>query len=132
MWFSKISSIVFTRVKTLVSKRLKKTYPNLNFTDSDKEQKNPQFPTVYIHELPGIERGQDLDNTTINAVLTTMQIDVIDNVSQNRANKVMGEVISAMKSMRFSVVSMPEFQNTTGTYRQTARFRRVIGSSDKL
>lgn len=132
MWFSKILSIVFTRVKTIVSNKLKKTYPNLNFTDSDREQKNPKFPTVYIHELPGIEKGQDLDNTTINAVLTTVQIDVIDNVSQNRTNEVMGEVISVMKCMRFSVVAMPEFQNTGGTYRQTARFRRLIGSSDEL
>lgn len=132
MWTNEISSIVFTRIKTEATKRLSGKYPDIYFTNSDRAQTEPKFPTVYIHEIGSVEQGQDLENLQINAVMTTFQIDVTDNQSQNRANNVMSCVVEIMKSMRFSVVSMPEFQNTESTYRSIARFRRVIGSGDIL
>lgn len=130
MWTSEIQSRVFSRVKNKGTKALKASYPNIYFTTSDKVQTNPKFPTIYLHEVGSVEQGQDLDNTSINAVLFTIQIDVTDNESQNRVNEVMGEIVSIMKSMRFSVVTMPEFQNTDSIYRSTARFRRMIGNEE--
>lgn len=132
MWTSEISSIVFTKVKVEVLKSLKNKYPNIYFTNSDRVQTDPKFPTVYIHEIGSTEQGEDLEGTSINAVLTTFQVDVTDNQSQNRANEVISEVVGIMKSMRFSVIAMPEFQNTESTYRSTARFRRMIGQGDIL
>lgn len=132
MWTSDISSIVFTRIKTTVEKKLKEKYPDIYFTTSDKTQTNPKFPTVYIHELPGAEKAKDLEGTTINSVLATFQIDVADNQSQNRSKDVMNEIIKVMKNMSFSVSSMPEFNNTNSIYRNTARFRRTIDWNDIL
>lgn len=132
MWTSEISSIVFTRIKVEVLKSLKSKYPNIYFTNSDRAQTNPKFPTVYINEIGSTERGEDLEGTSINAVMATFQIDVTDNQSQNRASEVMSKIVGIMKSMRFSVIAMPEFQNTESTYRSTARFRRMIGQGDIL
>lgn len=130
MWTSKISPIVFTEVKTKGNKALQTDYPDIRFTTSNRAPTTAKFPTVYIHELPGVEQGSTLEGTSINAVLSSFQIDVTDNVSQNRVNEVMSEVVSIMKSMRFQVISMPEFQNTDDVYRATARFRRMIGAGD--
>lgn len=132
MWTSDIQSMVFTRVKARGNNALKSKYPNIYFTNSDRVQTEPKFPTVYVHEVGSVEQGMDLKNTEINAVLSTFQIDVTDNVSQDRAREVMNNVVATMKSMSFSIVSMPQFENTSNTYRQTARFRRMIGKGDLL
>lgn len=132
MWTSDIESMVFTRVKAKGNNALKSKYPNIYFTTSDKTQKQPQFPTVYLHEVGSVERGMDLENTEINAVLNTIQVDVTDNESQGRVKEVMNNIVKTMKSMGFTVISLPEFQNTNDIYRQTARFRRMIGKGDLL
>lgn len=132
MWTSDISSIVFTRIKAEGNKALKTKYPNIDFTASDRSRADPQFPTVLVREIGSIERGQDLEGSFINAVLCTFQIDVSDNVNQNRAKDVMNEIVKIMKTMRFTATAMPEFQNTDSTFRCVARFRRMIGAGDIL
>lgn len=132
MWTSDVCNIVFTRIKTHATKSLGARYPNIYFTTSDKIQAEPRFPSILVKELGSIEQGQDLNNTSINAVLSTFQIDVIDSQSQARANEVMDEVVRIMKGMRFSITAMPEFQNTDSDYRSVARFRRMIGAGDTL
>lgn len=130
MWTSDIESMVFTRVKAKGNNALKSKYPNIYFTTNDKVQKQPQFPTVYLHEVGSVEQGMDLENTEINAVLNTIQVDVTDNESQGRAKEVMSNIVKTMKSMGYTVISLPQFQNTDNVYRQTARFRRMIGKGD--
>ena len=132
MWISDISPMVFTRVKMEVGKALRPKYPDLFFTTSDRVEAEPKFPTVYIHEMPGSETGQDLEGTEINAIICSFQIEVTDTYLNNRATEVMSEVVKCMKKMRFSVASIPEFQNQKDTVRQVARFRRTIGQGDVL
>lgn len=132
MWTSDISSMVFTRIKAEGTNKLKARYPDINFTASDRASTNPKFPTVLVQEIGSAERGHDLDGVSINAVLCTFQIDVIDNQTQNRAKDVINEIVNIMKKMRFSVVAMPEFQNTDSTYRCVMRCRRMIGVGDIL
>lgn len=132
MWISDIESKIFTRVKVLGNKTLKEKYPDIYFTDSDKTQTNPKFPTVYIHSTGGPEKNTDLENTTINSILCTLQIDVTDNQSQSRAKEVMDEVVGIMKKMSFTVNGTPQSDNTDSTYRQIARFRRTIDWNDTL
>lgn len=126
-----IENIVFTRIKALFSEKLKEKYTNLYFTTSSKAQTEPSFPTIYVHELGSVEQGQDLDNTSINAILSTFQVEVFDNQNQTRATEVMTEVVRIMKGMRFSVNVMPYFDDTD-IYRKVARFRRIIGDGDTL
>ena len=132
-WIMLLPSLVFSRIKGEFSETIKTSYgmTGLNFSTTDSSNKKAVFPFVYVHLLPAVEQGQTLDGTTVNGGLFTFQIDVYDNQSQNRARQVMGEIVRIMKSMRFSIVAMPEFESSD-THRCTARFRRVIGASDIL
>lgn len=127
-----LESQVITRIKTQFSKKLKDRYPNLKFTNSDRADTVPKFPTAYIHEMPGAETGANTEGNTINAVWSSFQIEVTTNTKQSDAKEVMDEVMKIMKKMRFQVISMPEFQNTDSTYRRVARFRRMIADDDIL
>lgn len=124
--------IVFSRIKNRFSAELIRKFPNAYFTTSDRAVAQPRFPTIYIHEMSGREMGQDLAGTEINAVLSTFQIEVFDNMSESNVSEVMANIVNTMKSMRFDVISMPEFRNDNDVYRKVARFRRVIGSADIL
>lgn len=126
-----LESQVLTKVKYGFSGKLKEKYPKINFTTSDMNNDNSVFPTVYIHEMPGAESGNDTESNKINAVLSSFQIEVTSNVSQNDAATVMNEVVRIMKEMRFSLIGWPEFQNTS-VYRKVARFRRMIADDDKI
>ena len=127
-----LESQVITRIKTQFSQKLKDRYPNLNFTNSNRVDTAPAFPTVYIHEMPGMEEGADTEGNVINAVLCSFQIEVTTNTNQLEAKEVMNEVLRIMKKMRFQVISMPEFRNTNSVYRSVARFRRMIADKDFL
>lgn len=127
-----IETIVFSRIKAILTSKLKSKYPNISFTTSDKVSSDPKFPNIYVHMMGSPETGEDLEGNTINGVLSTFQIETNDNESQTRAKDVMNEVVKVMKGMRFSIVVMPETQNRDSTFRCVARFRRTIGSLDIL
>lgn len=127
-----VESIVFTRIKGKLPQNLKTKYNDLSFTTSNKVQATAKFPNVYVHLLPAVEKGRDLEGLTINGGLFTFQIEVTDSQSQNIADEVMQGVVTIMKSMRFEVMAFPEFRNADSAYRSVARFRRVIGNGDTL
>lgn len=103
------------------------------FTTVEKNlDKDPVFPTIYIHEMPGLERGADLEGTSVNAVQETIQVDVITNTKQSDAKGIMAILADAFKQMRFQITAMPEFKMTVRKFRSVARFRRIIGANDRL
>lgn len=132
-WIMLLPSVVFSRIKGEFSKEIKTEYgmTGSNFSTTDSSNKKAVFPFAYVHLLPAVEEAQTLDEISINGGLFTFQIDVHDNQSQNRARRVMGEMVRIMKSMRFNIIAMPELESGD-TYRCTARFRRTIGSGDVL
>lgn len=132
MWISDIESMIFTRIKKNIGEHLKNKYPNIFFTSSDKNEFEPKFPTVLIRDIGGIEKGIDLENNNINAYQCTIQVDVIDNVSQSRAKEVMRYVVDEMKKLRFSVAISPHSDNKADAYRSVARFKREVGWNDIL
>ena len=133
MWFSNITSVVFTRVKAIVNKKRKTKYPDINFTTSSVASTDPKFPTVYIKRMQGAERGQDLDGTSVNAMLVTFQVEVTDNVSDTRAQEVADSVCEVFKSMRFQILGEPFPDNTQrGVFRNVARYQRLVGYGDTL
>lgn len=133
MWTKYIKSIVFTRIKTEGTEKLKATFTDINFTTSDKVSTTPKFPTVYLKKLQGQEKGRTLDETTVNGTLASFQIDVIDNKSDSNAENVADVIAEVMKSMRFEMVGEP-FPNSqsTGEYRCTSRWQRTIADEDIL
>jgi len=127
-----IESKVYTRLKNQVSETFMSKYPSYTVTTSDKRPSKMKYPYVYVHELPGLERGNTLENDTISALLTTIQVDVYSDKSQSVTSDTMKEIVRIMKSMRFSISAFPENQNTDSLYRKVARFERLIGDGDTL
>ena len=132
MWFSRITTTVFTRIKAIVNKKLASTYPDINFTTSDKTMTDPKFPTVYLKRMQGAERGQDLEGSSVNAMLVTFQVEVTDNISDTRALEVADECCAVMKSMGFQLVGEPIPDNANGKFRNIARYQRIVGHNDTL
>lgn len=130
-WVIDLDNIIFTRVDVKLKNALGTKYPDLYVTNSDLNTGVAKFPTVYLHVMSGIEQGNDLDGSTINAVLYSIQLEVTS-TSQTHTKEVMAELISIFKQMRFQVIAMPEFKNQNTLYRQVCRVRRVIGANDKF
>lgn len=134
-WIMSISPMVFTRLKTEFSEKLKKKYNmgNNNFSTKEFSGKDAIFPFVYVKQMPSQVTGTDLERSSINGMNFYFQIDVYDNQSQSRANEVMSEIIKVMiKSMRFQPKPAPSFDSTSDFYRETVRFERMIDWNDIL
>lgn len=123
---------VYSRINNKIKSKLKSKYPELTVVNTDKKPDVAKYPMVYVHELESQEIGNDLENTTINGVLSSFQISVYSNSSQDVTKEVMNEVCMIMKSMRYSIVGMPFNNNSDGIYQRVARFRRPVGDGDTL
>lgn len=133
MWINDIPSIVLTKVKTHVNKKLLSKYPDLTYTTSSRQRDEPKFPTIIFKKLQGQEIGRTLDGIDVNGVLSSIQIDVIDNGSISVAYEVTDSVIEAMKLMRYEIVGEPiTDESSDTTFRTVTRFKRPIGFNDKL
>ena len=133
-WTDRISSIVFTRIKTEFSSTLKTKYKmtDRNFSTVGSSDTQAVFPFVYVQLLPSSEAGQDIEGDTINAGLFTFQIEVTDNQKQTIAKEIMSEIKRIMKTMRFTVQCTPTLEDTKDTHRAIMRCNRRIGSDDIL
>lgn len=126
-WFSEIEPRVFTIFK----KRMGESFSGVFFTTANEEVSERKFPCVYLHEMEQIEQGNDLINETVNAVLSTFQIQVFSkDAAQNKS--IMTEAVRQMKRLRFEVTAMPIYtsEGDKTVFLSVARFRRVIGSGD--
>ena len=137
-WAYEIETKVLGIINSYAIPRLKKLdiFNTTRFTNAVTNEESRLsgtiFPTIYVHELAGVEQGKDLEGQSINAVLETFQIDCITNTKQSDAKQIMRVVADVMKELRFEIVSMPEFKSQDKVYRSTARFRRVIGRNDRI
>lgn len=137
-WAYEIETKIIGLINSYAIPRLKKLddFKSMKFTNAVTNEESRLagtiFPTIYVHELGGVERGRDLEGQSINAVLETIQIDCIINTKQSHAKKIMSVVADVMKELRFEITSMPTFNSQEKVYRSTARFRRTVGRNDKL
>lgn len=128
MEFSQILSRVFTQV----SYQLKKKYSGLNCTTKGENLGEAKFPTLYMRELPAMEMGNDLENTTINAILCTIEIQVFTKNDETKCKEIMNQAVVEMKRFRFNTTAMPIVETRDTVSTGIARFRRVVGSGDTL
>lgn len=137
-WAYENESKVLGILNSYAIPRLQKKFTKMKFiqgvtiTNLESRLSKPTFPTIYVHELPGSERGQTLDGQTINAVTATFDVQTITNTSQDDAKVMLAIVADVFKMMRFEVVTMPEFKSDGTVYRSVARFSRLLASKDKL
>lgn len=128
------------RIYTIIQKRTTKSigtkYKNLFFTqDPEPDDTSSHFPTVYMHFLPTMERGQTIDANGINAITSTVQIEVTSSKTQGQtvAREVIWEVIDQLHKLKFEVAMSPEVVKTgNDTSQCVARMRRMIGASDTI
>ena len=126
-WFARIEPSVFTIFKT----RMREDFPNVKYTTTNQDVREEKFPCVYIHEIEQQEWGQDLDNTSINAVRSVFRVQVFSkSAAENRA--IMTKAVLQMKQLRFNVESMPVYasERDKSVFLSGARFVRIIGGGD--
>lgn len=131
-WAFELGNTIFYVVKSRAEPILQKKFPDVYITDEGETNQKPIFPTVYIHELPGLEQGQTLDGQTINAVLETIQVDISSNTSGSDVRLVTTTVANVFKELRFDAVGIPTYGKSDGIYTSTMRFRRLYGANDKI
>lgn len=138
LWVFDNETRIISNLNSFAIPALKQNFANMKFqqgitiTNLKSRLAGTIFPTIYVHEMSGTEKGQTIDGQEINAVTATYQVDVIVNTQQSDAKKILAIVANVFKRMRFEVISMPEFDSEEKIYRSTARFRRLIAANDRL
>lgn len=132
-WFSEIESTIITVLQYYLVETTSAPFPNLKCTTSNKNESVEgvgSFPTLYVHMLPPMEMGNDLQNESVNAIRATFELQVFSNKSETECRKIMNACIKEMKKLRFNVSMFPDPQIINGVYVALARFTRVIGAGD--
>ena len=89
IWIEDRIDAIFSHVKNKTIQALKKTYPDINFTQDDSENDLAKFPTVYMF-FDTAERMSTLDGGAINAVTMTVRTKV--SVTKTQGNDAAREV----------------------------------------
>lgn len=127
-WYLQIQSKVFTQVEYM----MKKKYPKLNCTTRNQNGLPSTFPTLYLHELAPVEAGMDVTNETVNAVISTIEIQVWTNTTENDCRKIIGEAVNQMKALNYNIIAMPLVEESDKVSWGVARCRRMVGNGDYL
>ena len=136
MWVNDRQNEIYTIVKYRANKNLVDSYPNIEFTTNVERGEPTKFPSVYIHFMPSMEQGGDLEQNGINAFLCGVQVHVTvtKEMGEKACETVSWDVLSQFKALSFSVNMMPEFIRTgNADIRQmTFRVRRTIGANNTI
>lgn len=131
MWISDIETKVLAKLKEN-GETLKGSFPNIVFTTENETDTPAKFPTVYLEELSGMERGRDLEGTKVNAYMATFQINIAHNDRRYHVKSIMNNCMATMKELRFEIIGTPVYNRSEGVWTGIARFRRTIGANDTL
>ena len=139
MWTKIIPSKVFTRLKNEGKKRIENTYDSYekkfkspNFTDTDRSTSTTKFPTIYLKKMQGKAIGRTLEDTKVNGITSTFQIEVTTNTKQNDSEIIADVLADLMIEMGYEMIGDPVPDNTGDVYRNISRWQRTIGYNDKL
>ena len=133
LWFAELSGLITThfkaRIKSLIPIEL---FRKLKITTSNSDIAPTELPAIWLEEVGSIETGENLDNTSVNAVIETVQITVFHNGQMKDVKKLMNASVLAMKQMRFGAIMTPIYTTTHEMKTGVARFRRLIGEGDSF
>ena len=130
-WFALIESNVFTQIEYMLVKRNDAPFPKLRCT-SVSQSEITSFPTLYLHELQPVEVGMDLTNESVNAVNSTIEIQVWTNTKELDCKNILTQAIFEMKRMGYNVTMFPSVVTDSKIKWGVARFSRIVGSGDDL
>lgn len=132
-WVEDIDSTIFTLIKINMPEKIKSKYPSIKYTKEDSSSIEAKFPTVKIAVVGMTERGNDLENTSINAIDITFQIDVLSNKNRVETKEIIFAIVDILKMFHFNIrPSMPIPSKEGDIYRYTMRAQRIIGAGDIL
>lgn len=122
-------SRIFTIFKSKLKSIYGNKYPAISFSDEINNEE-PSYPNVYIAHIGSGERGMALDNSNVNAIQDTIQIQVTSNASKNDAKTVAWGCVDILKELSYTVSGLPlmSIRNSVYTYSITAT--RVIGQGE--
>ena len=128
-WFADIEPRTFTIFK----KRMKETYPDVFYTTANEKVSESEFPCVLYREIGQVETGNDLDNATVNAVISTIQVQTYAKTAKE-CKEITTEAVIQMKKLRYNITAMPIYQSERGgdIHFSVIRATRVYGSGDTL
>lgn len=132
LWFTQLESMIYSQIEYMLKVRADAPYPTLNCTTVNQNTMPTQLPTLYIHELNPVEKGQDLDNASVNAVLHTMEIQVWTDKGQSDCKNILAAALVEMKRLRYDIIMLPMVETRNGISWGTMRARRLIGANDTL
>lgn len=124
LWVTQIEENIATYIDAEINETA-----DILVTTEDYTGDTASFPAVYVHELPQVERGYDIEGTSINGVLSTFQIEVYCN-SRQECKETSNAVLSIMKDLRFEVTASPLYKSENGYTFSVARYRRLVGGED--
>lgn len=134
-WVYDRQTTIYSRVRAILLSRLKSKYNDLYVTEDNATPTKPKFPTIYISFIGSAERGQTIENTSINAVEMTAEVYVKVTSAQGITvnQEVAWEVVDAFKTLGFNV-TLPNVptSNYDGVYESVSRFTRLIGDGDTI
>ena len=93
-WWAELESRLFTKYKTQMNTALLSSYPNLKCTASPISISASKFPTAYFRMVDWVETGNDIENTDTNAIIATVQVDIVVNTSLTDCKEVIYETIN--------------------------------------
>lgn len=131
-WFNQIESNVYSQLEYMLKGKADAPFPNLYMTTVSQEVKEPDLPAMRVHELNPVETGQDLDNVTVNAVMSTFEIQAWSNQGESHCKAILTKAVTEMKRMRFNIIMLPTTTTSNGLAWGVFRARRVIGAGDTL
>lgn len=130
-WFAEIEAKVFTQIEYMLALKTDAPYPDLKCTTVS-QNTVVNFPTLYLHELQAVEAGHDLYNSTVNAVISTIEIQVWSNENEKKCKDILSTAIVEMKKLRYNVIMFPDVVTDRNIAWGVARFRRMVGSDDTI
>lgn len=129
-WYADIESAVFSYNEYFLTKTPGAEFPGLFCTTNDKNTNFASFPCLMVKEISQEEIGNDLDNSTVNAVRSTFECRAYA-LSDDECRRITVAQSKLMKALRFNAVMLPEHSQEGETHVSIARYRRVIGAGDK-
>ena len=130
-WFSKIEGMVVTQLSYMLKERDNAPYPDMKITSVNQSPTPATFPTMYVHEEQ-MERGQDLYNASVNAVISTVDLNIWTNRGQSVCKEMVAAAIVEMKRLGYDIVSDQGIVTGGDVSHGILRTRRIIGANDKF
>lgn len=135
IWYAEIESYIVSYLDYQLVQQDDAPYPSLfctttkkNSITEDETSVSGRLPTLYVHsEL--VEKGNDLENSSVNAVRSTVQLVVY---AEDRAtcSDIAYQTAEEMKKLAFDVPQFPAIVEYKNIYLASMICRRIISRTD--